>query len=380
MSFISISKNTTVSFVGDITQNYHLHKGATLTIDVSANPYCGYYGTIQGDGNVVYKISGIFNLGNSNGPAPNMTYTGTTSFIGMAYDSSVQMFQATALPPTSPISLANISFYISVNATIGGITGDDLSQILAKAPNITILIPTGNPAQFSGLIANDLISNVTITKQGDGVWDLSKTTIESFPSMNFEGNLPSIFFPNSWCNGVDCLQGTVCCNALCVNQTSCCNNIVCNPHEICCAGQCVFPNNCCNGILCEADQLCCGGKTCINFDQNCCNGTACKPGQAGCCGENYDQCLNPGQICCHGKICGPCEICINHTCVTACTNGQTCCSGTCSSNCCGGKLCSEGYTCINNICTQTCVDPSGCPNGYQCENGICTWCGDMCGY
>lgn len=176
---------------------------------------------------------------------------------------------------------------------------------------------------------------------------------------------------------------------------------------------------------CEACQECVGG-VCIDKcpDQKCVNGACCDCETSSDCGNGYlcngCNCICPTGIkdasgncveCLTNQQCGPCENCVNGSCVPTCAdglvcspNGCVCPSGTewdpvtltckpieCTSDancpechvCVGGECepikCPEGMKCIggdcvNWPCDKPCTNGADCGEGCGCLNGQCTPC------
>lgn len=187
--------------------------------------------------------------------------------------------------------------------------------------------------------------------------------------------------------GNACLAGETCCadgaTFACANTSSSsrfCGNCEtrCSPGQACCGGTCTDIEtdelNCgaCNNP-CAAGQQCCGGR-CIDPSSS-----------AAHCGGCGNACEEPN-VCCPSRTgeaadCRPTEDCA--VCEPECTEGETCCGGTCvdtqtDAAHCGacGVACAPGQRC----CGGTCVDldaacsacDDACPANSQCCDFSCT--------
>lgn len=154
-------------------------------------------------------------------------------------------------------------------------------------------------------------------------------------------------------------------------------------------------------------------------------------------GCSSDQDCDVGQICCDGDCksaarpcvcepeCGPCGVCVDGACESACTQGQHCCENGCQSQpcsppcdppcvypelCCSGECrircicdpdihcvecdecgpkgyclstkCAPGESCCDGVCRTggcaNCVSSSDCPGGGACCDGNCCPPGEIC--
>ena len=159
---------------------------------------------------------------------------------------------------------------------------------------------------------------------------------------------------------------------------------------VCTSGLCTAPNTNPVALQCTTKADCGAGEECVGGKCQACGGTNglcvcavnadCASGQI-CSGG---LCTDKSSTCTFSSECSAGQVCADGQCLTDCSKGQACPTGTtCSSKgvceptpgtqCTSNAQCSGGTPlCVDGSCTAQCSPPpstSGCPTGEYCDQG-----------
>ena len=166
------------------------------------------------------------------------------------------------------------------------------------------------------------------------------------------------------CTGTaSCAQNQICTSNGC--ETVCKLDADCPQGDVCTNGLCTAPSsNPGNPVICSSNSDCTNGQICVGSG-------------------SWAKCVAPQSACTYSSECGAGMACANGECLTDCSKGQACPSGTqCTKGVCEpttGTQCTtdaqcSGSTpkCVNGTCEPACgVGPSSCGANEVCENGAC---------
>ncbi len=171
---------------------------------------------------------------------------------------------------------------------------------------------------------------------------------------------------NTECTGnSQCAQNQICTSEGCT--TVCKADTDCPQGDVCKSGLCVAPTSTTNPapVVCTKDSDCGANQECV--------GTGA-----------FAKCEDKSNVCQYSSQCGAGKDCANGECLTDCSQGETCPTGTTceqgvcepSSNQCTSDAQCSGSTpkCEQGQCVAACdpnANPSTCSSGYVCENGAC---------